>query len=101
MKTFLSRPEKKLRESYEKREWKSLGKKTSRVYADLARRQIKQERVNIRLSSTVLQKLRQDAEATGLPYQTLIASVLYRYARGKLHDEQHLLEAIRMLKKAA
>ena len=101
MKYRLTTQERKIRKSYEKGEWRSLGEATTSRYAGSARRQLKQERVNIRLSWDVLKKLRRDAEEAGLPYQTLISSVLYRYARGHLHDDKYLLEAIRVLKDVA
>ena len=40
--------------------------------------------INIRLSSADLNRLKQKAAYEGLPYQTLIASVLHKYAAGHL-----------------
>jgi predicted DNA binding CopG/RHH family protein len=40
-------------------------------------------RVNIRLSSADLQMLKRRAAEEGLPYQSLIASVLHKYVSGK------------------
>lgn len=45
---------------------------------------LKDCRVNIRLSSTVLEGLRARAAEEGLPYQSLIASVLHKYVGGRL-----------------
>jgi predicted DNA binding CopG/RHH family protein len=42
--------------------------------------------ISIRLDGTVLADLRSDADRLGIPYQTLISSVLYRYVRGELVD---------------
>lgn len=47
---------------------------------------IKDQRINIRLSSDTLQELQALAHEEGLPYQTLIASVLHKYAKGRLID---------------
>ncbi len=44
----------------------------------------KNARINIRLSSDDLDKLKSIAVAEGLPYQTLIASVLHKYIASKL-----------------
>lgn len=41
--------------------------------------------INIRLSKKVLQKLRAKALEEGLPYQTLAASILHRYANNVVH----------------
>lgn len=45
---------------------------------------IKDRRVNIRLSSNDLREIQARALADGLPYQTLIASVLHKYVTGRL-----------------
>ena len=49
---------------------------------------IKDKRVNIRLSSADLLDIQAKALAEGMPYQTLIASVLHKYVAGKLADKQ-------------
>jgi predicted DNA binding CopG/RHH family protein len=46
----------------------------------------KDRRLNIRLSSKDLEAIQKRALAEGLPYQTLIASLLHRYAAGRLKD---------------
>lgn len=48
---------------------------------------IKDKRVNIRLSSVDLLDIQARALEEGLPYQTLIASVLHKYATGKLAEK--------------
>ena len=47
----------------------------------------KDVRINIRLSSTDVSHIKQIAAYEGLPYQTLISSILHKYAAGhlKLH----------------
>lgn len=44
----------------------------------------KDKRVNIRMTERDLQLLQQKAEEEGLPYQTLISSVLHKYVTGRL-----------------
>ena len=48
---------------------------------------IKDKRVNIRLSSADLLDIQAKALAEGMPYQTLIASVLHKYVTGKLAEK--------------
>lgn len=98
MKSKLSQAEKKLLASVEKGEWKSAGKGTKRSYATLAKQQIKEKRINIRLSEDTLNSLREDAIAAGIPYQTLISSILHRYAQGRMFDEVYLKQALKLLK---
>ena len=45
----------------------------------------KNSRINIRLSGTDLTLLKRKAAQEGMPYQTLIASVLHKFATGSLH----------------
>ena len=47
---------------------------------------IKDRRVNIRLSSGDLNDILVKAMEEGVPYQTLIASVLHKYVTGRLRD---------------
>jgi predicted DNA binding CopG/RHH family protein len=49
---------------------------------------IKDKRVNIRLSSVDLLDIQAKALEEGMPYQTLIASVLHKYVTGKLADSR-------------
>ena len=48
---------------------------------------IKDRRVNIRLSSIDLSDIQVKAMEEGVPYQTLIASVLHKYVTGRLSDK--------------
>ena len=47
---------------------------------------IKDRRVNIRLSAGDLQDIQVKALEEGMPYQTLIASVLHKYVTGRLQE---------------
>lgn len=49
---------------------------------------IKDKRVNIRLSSVDLLDIQAKALEEGMPYQTLIASVLHKFVTGKLAEKE-------------
>jgi predicted DNA binding CopG/RHH family protein len=49
---------------------------------------IKDRRVNIRLSSGDLSDIQVRALEEGVPYQTLIASVLHKYVTGRLAERE-------------
>jgi predicted DNA binding CopG/RHH family protein len=49
---------------------------------------IKDRRVNIRLSSGDLQDIQVKALEQGLPYQTLVASVIHKYVSGRLAERE-------------
>lgn len=59
-------------------------KKRHQEYADAMFR--KDARINIRLHSKDLRGLQKKALAEGIPYQTLIASILHKYVEGRLHE---------------
>ncbi|MBN8519128.1 MAG: hypothetical protein J5X22_07150 [Candidatus Accumulibacter sp.] len=74
--------------SYEKGELKSVATKAELAKFKSAARAtaLKDKRVNIRLSSGDLKDIQAKALEEGMPYQTLIASVLHKYVTGKLAE---------------
>ena len=54
---------------------------------------IKNRRVNIRLSAADLMDIQARAYEEGVPYQTLIASVLHKYVSGRLREAPSRLTA--------
>ncbi|HSR69231.1 MAG TPA: antitoxin [Acidobacteriota bacterium] len=85
----LDQEEKEILEAYEGGRLKrSKGaaqtQKLHKEYADAMFR--KDARINIRLSSKDLRGLQKRALAEGIPYQTLIASVLHKYVEGRLRE---------------
>ena len=81
----LDAEEKALLDSFEKGEWQSVKKlsaEKSRARQAASSYLRKGTRINIRISETALQQIKQKAAYEGLPYQTLIASLLHKYAAG-------------------
>jgi len=82
--------EKDILKSFEKGEWKSTkhSKKTLQRYRDAARATLaKDRRVNIRIASRDLEEIQARAMEEGIPYQTLMSSVLHKYVTGKLVEK--------------
>src|SRR3990167_6740162 len=46
----------------------------------------KDKRINIRISGRDLMAIQKRAVEEGMPYQTLIASIIHKYASGSLYD---------------
>jgi predicted DNA binding CopG/RHH family protein len=87
----LSKEDKALLESVEEGKWKSIpgvkGKiKKYREYARATFR--KDKRVNIRMSQKDLVDIQKKAIEEGLPYQTLISSVLHKFLAGRLTERK-------------
>lgn len=74
--------------AYDKGQLKSVATKTELAKFKAAARAtaIKDRRVNIRLSSGDLSDIQVKALEEGVPYQTLIASVLHKYVTGRLAE---------------
>ncbi len=88
-KLYLDDDERDLMESVERGEWKSVPnlKKEIKKHQEYARNTLrKDKRVNIRISSRDLEALQSKAVEDGIPYQTLMGSVLHRFAEGRLKD---------------
>lgn len=76
-------------ESYESGRLASIATKAEReaIRAAAAATGTKDRRVNIRLSSADLLGIQAKALEEGMPYQTLIASVLHKYVTGRLTEK--------------
>jgi predicted DNA binding CopG/RHH family protein len=87
----LDREEAELLDSYEAGEWRTIEgwEAEAERYQEYARAAFKKDRrVNIRISSRDLDEIKKRAIEEGIPYQTLIASVLHRYVSGRLVDRR-------------
>ena len=88
MKEYLfDNEENELIQSLESGEWKSVDnlKKNIILHQEVAKNTLrKDKRINIRLSSNDLELLKTNAVEMGLPYQTLVSSVLHQYVTGRL-----------------
>jgi predicted DNA binding CopG/RHH family protein len=83
----LDKEEQALSDSFDRGEWKSvanLKEEMAKAREAAANYLRKDARINIRLSSSDLEQLKAMAAYEGLPYQTLIASILHKYAAGHL-----------------
>lgn len=78
--------EKEIVDSYEKDEWESLKdfREKRAEYAEYAAATFKKDkRINIRISDNDLTGLKVKAREEGIPYQTLVSSILHKYVAGR------------------
>jgi len=83
----LDREEREILNAYEKGSFSSIPhvKKEIAKYREYAKSTLqKNKRINIRLSERDLVHIQRKAVEEGLPYQTLISSVLHKYVNGNL-----------------
>jgi len=87
-KVKLDQEEQEILHAYEADEFTSVMTKErqSEVEAIAADTFKKDKRINIRLSGRDLSALQRRALKEGIPYQTLVSSVLHKYVSGSLYD---------------
>ena len=90
MKYNLDKEEKELLESIDRDEWESISNPQEEIERSkkIARATIvKDQRMNIRISKKDLDALKIRAIEEGMPYQTLVSSILHKYLSGKLVEK--------------
>ena len=87
----IDKEEKELIESIEKGEWRpvrdSAGLK-KKLLAAVKTTMLKDQRMNIRIAKRDLEALKARALEEGMPYQSLVSSVLHRYVTGRLVESR-------------
>ena len=84
----LDKEEKKLLKAYEAGEFESvLTQARKKKIQEAASETFKKDkRINIRISSRDLDAIQKRALVEGMPYQTLVSSILHKYISGSLRD---------------
>ncbi len=76
--------------SIENDEWKSVKNRkelTKQLQEAAKNTMLKDQRMNIRIAKKDLDGLKTKALEEGIPYQTLVASILHKYVNGKLIEQ--------------
>ena len=87
----LGREEKDILNSYDQDEWVSIDKfgANKKKYESYAKATIaKNKRINIRISEKDLILMQRKAVKEGIPYQTLISSLIHKYVNGVLVESR-------------
>lgn len=85
----LDKEEQEILKAYEKGDFKSVPNldEEKKRYQEIARATLNKNRnINIRITEKDLLKLKARAAEKGLPYQTLVSSVLHQYSNGKVKE---------------
>ncbi|KXK48628.1 MAG: hypothetical protein UZ05_CHB002002028 [Chlorobi bacterium OLB5] len=85
----MDKEERKLKRSIESGKWKStdnLSGMKKRFKKAAENTILKDQRMNIRIAKRDLDMLKVRALQEGLPYQTLVSSILHKYLSGKLKE---------------
>lgn len=87
--TRLDKEERDILDSFDRGEWKPVAHRRQEIARHVAYARstlAKDRRVNIRISSKDLEQLQAVAVEDGMPYQTLMASVLHRFVSGRFME---------------
>ncbi len=87
----LDEEEQKILESFEKGEWKPVADKSKEIerYSSYAKAALaKDKRINIRISGKDLESIQNIAVEEGIPYQTLISSLIHKFVTGRIVDKK-------------
>lgn len=89
--TILDEEEKDILDSYDRGEWRPVKNPKAEIkkLREYARNTLqKDKRINIRMSSKDLDQIQVIAAQEGIPYQTLISSVIHKYVAGYLIEKR-------------
>jgi len=87
LKVKLDKEEKQILRDFERGEFRrvpNMAKEVKRYQAYARASMKKNKRVNIRLAESDIKSIQHLAVEEGIPYQTLMASILHKYAAGRL-----------------
>ena len=90
-KMLLDDEERNILESYERGEWvpvKNPKKEIKRLQQYARNTLQKDKRINIRMSSKDLDQVQVIAAQEGIPYQTLVSSIIHKYVSGYLIERK-------------
>lgn len=93
-KIVLDVEEKDILESYERGEWvpvKNPKKEIAKLRRYAKNTLQKDKRINIRMSSKDLDQVQVIAAQEGIPYQTLVSSIIHKYVSGYLIEKERRL----------
>lgn len=89
--TGVNNQEKDVLDSYEQDQWrpvKNRKREIKRLQQYAQNTLQKDKRINVRMSSKDLDRVRVIATQQGIPYQTLISSIIHKYVSGYLKEEK-------------
>lgn len=90
-KIILDEEEKDILDSYEREEWvpvKNTKKEIKKLQQYAKNTLQKDKRINIRMSSKDLDQVQVIAVQEGIPYQTLVSSIIHKYVSGYLIERK-------------
>lgn len=79
-------------------EYQPISSEEKQQISSIIKKAKEKKSVSLRLHAQDLTLIKQKAEREGIPYQTLISSILHKYINDQLVDQNAILKSIQMLK---
>ena len=95
MKTKLNKEEREIEKSADS--YRSVSKGERLKIEGMLDKIRKTRNVNIRISEAVLEQLKRRSQEEGIPYQTLISSILHKFVTDRLVDEKTIRRSMQLL----
>jgi predicted DNA binding CopG/RHH family protein len=77
--------------------YRAVTKKKLRRIENILNNVRKSRNINIRISEQVLVEIKKRSQHEGIPYQTLISSVLHKFVTNQLVDEKAISKSMQLL----
>jgi predicted DNA binding CopG/RHH family protein len=75
-------------------ELKPVSEKKAKKINNILTKARKSRSISLRISNYDLEKLKEKADRVGMPYQTLINSILHKYITNQLLEEEEIIKSL-------
>ena len=79
-------------------DYKPISSEEKRQISSIIKKAKEKKSVSLRVNAHDLTLIKQRAEKEGIPYQTLISSILHKYINDQLVDQSSILKSVQLLK---
>ena len=82
-------------------EYNSVSSKKRKRIENIIKKAVEKKNISLRVNNQDLNILKLRAEREGIPYQTLISSILHKFVTEQLVDQKNILKSIQLLKSSS
>jgi len=79
-------------------EYRSVSKKNKDKVDSIINKANQKKSINLRINNNDLVLLKKRAEQEGIPYQTLVSSILHKYLTEQLVEQKDIVKSLQLLK---
>ncbi len=82
-------------------EYNSVSSKKRKKIENIIKEAVEKKNISLRVNNQDLNLLKVRAEREGIPYQTLISSILHKFVTEQLVDQKNILKSMQLLKSSS